>query len=925
MTKPNRLQRHLALLVAAAALVVAGCGEKPEAMVASAKSYLAKGEVNAAAIQLKNALQEAPKDAEARYLLGTTLLATGDPVSAEKELRRALEYGYSPDAAYPELARALLAQNATDKVIAELADRRLGDPAAQAELMMILGDAYLRARKPDQARAAYDAALRAKPDSPKAQLGQAWVKVLDRDLDAALQITDKVLAGAPDFIDALVLRGDLLTSKGDIAGAVGAFEKVIAVRPNHVTAHASRVALLARERPLDRADAALADMKKIAPRDPRTFQAQASLALARGAPADAREPIAQILKVAPNHVPTLLLAGTVEYRLRSYVVAESHFRKVLAQAPQLAYARRMLTVTYLRSGQPQKALETFEPLLKQAGDDPQILALAGEVYLSNNQLERAEAYFQKSIAADPKGAAVRTRLGQVRLATGDVDRAIKDLESAASTDESQIQADLTLVMSYLRKREFDKALAAVANLEKKQPDNPLTYNLKAAIYLGKRDAANARANLERALALKHDYAPALYNLARLDVAEKKPDQARRRYEAILAKDPKSEVALLGLADLLAATKAPRSEISATLEKAVAGNPDSVRARVVLINFHLQNADAKSALTAAQQAQARFPDNLQVLELLGLAQLAAGDTNQAIATFNKLGAAAPNSPAPLLRLAGAQLAAKDVPGAIQSLRKALETNPDLVPVRQRLAGLYLQQGQPDAALAEAKTVQKRAPDQPVGYVMEGDVQAAQKKWPAAESAYRKALEHGKATLIAVRLHGTLEAAGKRGEADAYARSWLKENPKDAGFHLYLADRALRTKDYAAAGQHYKAVLAEQPQNAVALNNLAWVSGQLGDPKAIAYGEQALALAPESPAIQDTLGWLLVEKGDLARGVDLLRKAAARAPNAAEIRLHLARALIKSGDKGGARKELEAIVKLEQQPAARAEAEKLLATL
>jgi putative PEP-CTERM system TPR-repeat lipoprotein len=894
-------------------------------MVTSAKSYLAKGELKSAAIQLKNALQKSPQNGEARYLLGTTLLASGDPVSAEKELRRALEYGYSPDATYPALARALLEQGAADKLIGEHADRKLTDASAQAELLAIVGDAYMRTRKPKEARAAFDAALRAKADSPNAQLGQAWIKVMDGDLDAAGKITDQVLAGSPTFVDALVLKGELLTAKGDLSGAIQAYENVIAVRPTHVAAHYSRVTLLARERQLDRAAAALADMKKAAPRDLRTFFAQALVALAQGKPADARDPLAQILRSAPNHLPTLLLAGSVEYQLRSYQLAEAYFSRALAQVPQLAYARRMLTATFLRSGRPQQAMETFEPLLKQVGDNPQLLSLAGEVYLANNQLDRAGAYFQKALAVDPKGVGARTRLGQVRLATGDVDRAIQDLESASAEDDSHIQADLVLVVNYLRNREFDKALAAAATLEKKQPDNPLTYNLKAAIYLGKRDVPNARKSLEHALELKYDYAPALYNLVRLDLAEKKPDQARKRFDAVLAKDPKNEAALLGLADLLAATKAPRAEIGATLEKAVALNPTSARARVALVNFHLQGADAKSALAAAQQAQAAFPDNPRILELLGLSQLAAGDSNSAIATFGKLEAVAPNSPAPLLRLAGAQLASKDISGAIQSLRKALEINPDLLPVRQQLAALYLQQSKPDAALAEAKVVQKRHPEQPAGYVFEGDVRAVQKQWAAAESAYREALKRGKSTLVAARLHSTLEVAGKRSEADAFARSWLKENPKDAGFHFYLADRGLRTKDYAAAAEHNKAVLELQPKNVIALNNLAYAAAQLKDPKAFEYAEQALALAPENPAVQDTLGWMLVEKGNLARGVDLLKKAAAAAPNAGEIRLHLAKALIKSGDKSGARHELEAVAKLDRQPAARAEAEKLLATL
>ena len=42
--------------------------------------------------------------------------------------------------------------------------------------------------------------------------------------------------------------------------------------------------------------------------------------------------------------------------------------------------------------------------------------------------------------------------------------------------------------------------------------------------------------------------PAIVNLARLDMAEKKPADARKRLEAFVAKDPKNEQALLALTD-----------------------------------------------------------------------------------------------------------------------------------------------------------------------------------------------------------------------------------------------------------------------------------------------------------------------------------------------------------------------------------------
>jgi len=94
----------------------------------------------------------------------------------------------------------------------------------------------------------------------------------------------------------------------------------------------------------------------------------------------------------------------------------------------------------------------------------------------------------------------------------------------------------------------------------------------------------------------------------------------------------------------------------------------------------------------------------------------------------------------------------------------------------------------------------------------------------------------------------------------------------------------------------------------LNNLAWISGQLKSPKALEYAEKANALLPNQPPFMDTLAMLLAEKGESAKAVELLRKAIDIAPQAALIKLNLARVLIKSGQKDAARKELDALAKL-----------------
>ena len=108
----------------------------------------------------------------------------------------------------------------------------------------------------------------------------------------------------------------------------------------------------------------------------------------------------------------------------------------------------------------------------------------------------------------------------------------------------------------------------------------------------------------------------------------------------------------------------------------------------------------------------------------------------------------------------------------------------------------------------------------------------------------------------------------------------------------------------------------------LNNLAWAAMETKDPGALGYAEKAYALAPQNASVLDTYGWLLLQKGDVKRSVEILTAAVERAPKQPDMRLHLAKALIAVPDKAAARKEIETLFTLEVGAEQRAEAQELL---
>jgi putative PEP-CTERM system TPR-repeat lipoprotein len=477
----------------------------------------------------------------------------------------------------------------------------------------------------------------------------------------------------------------------------------------------------------------------------------------------------------------------------------------------------------------------------------------------------------------------------------------------------------------MRKRQYDKALNEVDAFEKKRPGAPMIAMLRGVAYMGKRDLVRARTAFEKALEVPSTSEQAAHSLTVIDLQEGKAQAARDRYQRLLAKNPKSDTLQFELAQLLTISGAPMAEVKAALDKAIAANPTSARARMALIGYENRTEGPKAAIAAAQTGVAAMPDNAQLVDMLGATLLAGGEPDRAAETFRRLVQMEPQNPLPLLRLAEAQASMKDYAGAIASQRKALELKPDDPRAISALTKTYVASGQLDAALAEAKRLQKQHPEQAAGYALEGDLLAGAKKFDAAFNAYKAAFARQPIAGFVVTQYAALRAGGRTAEARALTKKWIAENPKDANVPLMLAGESLRRGDMTAAREGYEQVIAIDPDNAVALNNLAAVLAQQGDKKAIEYAEHAHRLAPFNPSVLDTLGWTLAQMNDPKRGTEMLRMASRLAPRQAEIRLHLAKALAASGDKVGARREIGELSKLPETSPIRTEAEKLRATL
>jgi putative PEP-CTERM system TPR-repeat lipoprotein len=881
--------------------LLAGCGPHGNVQLrAQADALQAKGDMPGAVVALKGAIAASHDDAATRFQLAKVYLEMGDAPTAEKEVRLAMAHGLPAATTRPVLMRALLLQGQFQKAV-DAAGTTL-----DAEVVKLHGDGMLALGKRDEAIALYERVLDTNPRYAPALVGMGRAATVGGDVAAARRFADRALLAAPRDVDTWLFEGDLLRFQGKTSEALAAYNKAIAIEPWHRSAHVEKAYMEIAQGHFATAQSDLDAARKITPGSVLVTYTQALLDLAQGKNEAARDSILKVLRVAPDHMPSLLLAGAVSLNLGTLHQAENYLRHYLEANPDDLRARKMLASALLRRGHSPDALVVLAPALKNPQQDVQLLALAGETALQARDFGNATSYFQQASVLNPKAADLRTSLALSKLGQGEKNQAVNDLMLATQLDSNSPNAGLTLVRTELGLQHLDKAWTALLALEKAQPASAPVQDLKGIVLMAKKEVAPARVAFRKAMTLDPAYFPACANMAQLELDEQHPAQARAELMAFLEKNQPGVEAMTALATL-SNSENKAAEATRWLEKASAVNPAAIGPAVNLIAQYLLARQPEKALQLARQLQVTHPDNPDLLDLLAKSQLSNGDMPGALATYSALATALPRSAQIHMQVAALQLLLKNPGAAEQTLKTAIAIQPDFPAAQLALAEIYARKGWLDLAMMEAERIQRKHPGSSAGYQLQADILMGQNKPGAALPLFEKALAITTSSELVIKIANAERATGRRIEAGRRLDAWLTQHTDDVRVRRYKADTLMRDGQPKQAALEIEATLVRDPSNPAALNNLALSYQQAKDPRAQKTAEDAVKLAPDNPVILDTLGWILIEGGDAAQGVAVLRRAADKAPNARDIRYHLAAGLKKTGDLDGARKEVDALTK------------------
>src|SRR3569832_530305 len=750
-------------LVFASAVPLSGCDRSAhlsvEEHIERAKDFQSKGDTRASILELKNAVQKDPNNAQARWLLGNAYLDLRLGGEAETQLDKAVKLGINPKSARIPVARAQLYQGNFQQILDTLPAVDTEEPGILVQILDLRGNALLGLSKYPEGCQLFDRAIQLDKSFAPGYLGRARCEYSAGRTDAAVASAKQATTLDPSRLESWYLLGDLYRAIQRPDDALAAYDHALTIKAQDFNAIAYKAMTLLSVNRVKEAETEIKRLNSLRPQALLAKYLKAYLYYQEKKNNEAVNLLQEVLKDNPDNPQANLLYGTINYALKNDEIALSSFNRVLSTT-ELPDARLLLAATRGRGGAGAGGGGARGPRRAQRNNAKAYL-LAGQATLNLGETDRGMAYLNQASTLDPKDTVIRSTLAQNQLLSGD-QQGIQGLASVITTNPNDSQANLLLATSQVGKANFKGALVSLQKMAAAQPTYALPCVLMGRIYLMQRNPDAARKAFEHSLTLDASFLPAASALASLDIEEKKPAQAKERFKTILSKSPDNLGALMGQARIGMAV-GDKKEFVTYLEKAIQSHPDALEPVSVLTQYFLsQMRQPELALEVAQIAAKANNGKPTNHDKKKQAQLGAGHKKDAIDTYTNVTNRAPNSAIAWYHLAWAQRVAGDMNAALKSLQKSVRLAPNYLDARIALAGLYAVLGQQDNALQETRTNQALNPQSPTGYNLEAELAARFKKPEASLQALARAHQTAPSSSTAATYHFALIRACRTGK-------------------------------------------------------------------------------------------------------------------------------------------------------------------
>ncbi len=891
--------------------------------LAQARIEMSHGNLPAAELLLRRAVRNDPRNPEAHVRLGLVQLRLGNPVAAEREFRLARESGYQPATTNRLLAETYMQEGKYQKLLDEFPAPAKPDKSS-VPLLVMRGLAQLYLGQQAEAQATLEQAVKLAPDLPDPEMAMARLYATEHKFTEAEHAVDKVLAVASNDVPALLLKAQLLNGRGQRLQAIAKLDQAIKVAPDNVPLRLERANMLIEANQDRRAEADAQAVLKRYPRSAAAIYIEAVVAARQRDYTKADQLLTEIQPLFDHFPRAYYFEAVVKFNLGQAEQAISAAERYAALAPHDPAGAEMLARIDIATQRPEQAITVLNKAVAAGMQDAQMLDLLGQAYGAIGNQGKAVQAFLAAQKLAPDNPDIMAHLAAARLQSGDAAGAAEELKKSLAVAPHNASTQAALVITALANGDLAGAQKAMAALLKLVPaSNEGVGNLKGLVQMAALNFDGARATLEAVVKAHPGSVQARMNLARIAAMQGRTDAAEKLLGDILATQPANLQAAAALTQLYVANQQLGRAIP-LVETAHQAVPANTAVTATLSDLYIRAGEPGKALDLVKKAGARQANSDLLDEAEARAYIALKHPRHAEEALRRVLGRSPKNTSVRIALAGLLVQQKDFTGARTVVDEGLKQTPGVFPLVMARINVEKAASGAKAAVEEAKTLAADPGNRAISPLLVGDTLMSLRQFNEAIAAYETALRHAPSTPLAIRLSEAQQAVGHTSAAQTTLRDWLRNHPDSVPTMLALGSLDLTLNNLNEAQTLFERAVEKGARDALALNNLAWIYQHKGDKRALPTAQRAYLLDP-APPIEDTFGWILVEDGQAAKALPLLRAASGGMPGNPSIVYHYAVALDKTGNKQEAASALKTLLARFKAFPERAAAQELYATV
>lgn len=415
--------------------------------------------------ELKDALQTHPDNAKFRYVLGVLDLQIGAAIAAEKELRRARQYGWSRQLLLPLLGEAMLPQQKYRQILDTITVDSTYSNSLNAQILGIRGQAELGLNQLSSAEKSLQEGMLADPDAFMVLLGRLGVYQEKKNNRAFDETMEYALSLYPDNQSLLLWKGLWALTHDQIHTAESAFQQVIDHEPRNLSTRWERQARLwlvqvyVRTNELEKAEKHVGRLMNLDPDSSLTNYLGAIVAFEKGAYDLSRNRLTKVLDRHPGMPSARLLSGVTAYAQGSYEQAAYEISRYLMANPLDSWAQKRLVMAYLQLNDFERAGVVLEGWFSR---DPGNVELAEWVALRALYLARPEVAIRHLQTAPSKDMNHQALLVGAYLMAGRIDQALEI--AACLSGDTSLDSRYIGIFDLLQRKAWSAALDSVKQL-----------------------------------------------------------------------------------------------------------------------------------------------------------------------------------------------------------------------------------------------------------------------------------------------------------------------------------------------------------------------------------------------------------------------------------------------------------------------------